>query len=298
MKSLIFVLILLYNTVVFPLDRFLDINLTTDFTNLKERSHVDFNSQAVVPFSNRAFLLNPRISIYFDGSMDVSVATGLRHQTRVGTLGHHVFWDSTGTKDAHFHQIGHSLEFLTDMFDYRINYYHPITKDQIYKNFLVSPHRWFESEMVYKHALFHVGAGPKYDLFDKKWGAQAKVVVPFKYFSIASLIGYDKKKGCTAAISLSFRLYGTPRKSSMESPIQYQSRVQYSKELIFIPPPPESKKRESDEKTVIVAVPEETNAIVVASTNDEPATPPSFPPPPPKPKTWWDFFFRQEPITQ
>lgn len=289
MKRLIFITILLSNAALSALDRFLDINLTTDFNNLKERSHVDFNSQAVVPFTNRSLLLSPRISVFFDGSMDVSVATGIRHQTPLGILGHHVFWDSTGARDAHFHQIGHSLDFLTDLFDYRINYYHPITKQQVYKKFLVSPHRWIESEIVYKHSLFHVGMGPKYDLFDKQWGAQAKVTVPFNYFSIGSIASYDRRSGFSASISLSFRLYGTPRKSAMESPIYHQSRVQYSKELVFIPPPPQKKRHPEKDH-----VKEEVKPSDKPQENEATDPPDEKTPPPPPPKSWWDFFFGKE----
>ena len=292
MKRLIFIAMLLSSSAVSALDRFLDINLTTDFTNLKERSHVDFNSQAVIPFPNRALLLSPRISIFFDGSMDVSVATGLRHQTSWGVLGHHIFWDSTGTKDAHFHQVGHSLDFLTDMFDYRINYYHPITKEQVYKKFLVSPHKWIESEVIYKHDLFHLGAGPKYDLFDGQFGFQAKATVPFSYFSVGAIGSYDQRNGLCGAVSLSFRLYGTPRKNSLESPIYHQSRVQYSKEQIFIPPPPPKKKHPAkhDKKADYEEVEkeDETPQEPLALIPDEiPA-----PPPPPPPRPWWQFFFR------
>lgn len=295
MKSLIFVLIMASGS-LFSLDRFLDINLTTDFTNLKERSHVDFNSQAVVPFKSRALLLSPRISLFFDGSMDVSVATGLRHQTPFGVVGHHVFWDSTGTKDAHFHQIGHSLDLLTKNFDYRINYYHPVTKQQTYKNFLVSPHRWVESEIVYKHRLFHIGAGPKYDIFDKLWGAQAKITFPFNYFSVGSIASYDNRNGFSGSISLSFRLYGTTRKNSLESPIYHQSRVQYSKEYIFQPPPPEKKRQSEEEESKKDAASQNDPKEVTTTPIIDPVAPePSDEtPPPPPPKSWWNFFFGKE----
>ena len=290
MRYLIFVLITFFTNSLRCIDRFLDINLTTDFSNLKQRSHVDFNSQAVVPFSKQAFLLNPRITIFFDGSLDVSLASGLRHQLKYGTLGHHVFWNSTATRDARFHQIGHSLEFLTDQFDYRVNYYHPITKDQQYKNFLVSPHRWVESEMIYKHRIFHVGAGPKYNLFEKAWGVQAKLSFPFQYFSIGSLVSYDTTNKFSSAISISFRLYGTPRKKSIDSPIHYQSRVLYSKELIFIPPPPESKKREDDKNTIVKTDKEPSN-LPIANATEQPTNNQPVVIPPTKPKSWWNFFF-------
>lgn len=300
MKWLIFVLLTFFTDNLISFDRFLDINLTTDFSNLKQRSHIDFNSQAVVPFSKQAFLLNPRISLFFDGSMDVSLATGLRHQLNGGTLGHHLFWNSTATRDAHFHQIGHSLEFLSETFDYRINYYHPITKDQVYKNYLVSPHRWIETEIVYKHPAFQIGAGPKYDLFQKAFGIQAKVTIPFQFFSVGTLISYDKINKFSGAISVSFRLYGTPRNKLTESPIQYQSRVQYSKELIFIPPPPEPKKRENQKQ--LATKPKVEEQKVEIAIEDPPiiseetivAAPVEHPPvmnDPPKSKSWWDFFF-------
>ena len=287
MKSLIFVLILLWTNCVTCLDRFLDINLTTDFANLKQRSHVDFNSQAVVPFSTRAFLLNPRISLFFDGSMDVSLATGLRHQFTAGTLGHHVFWNSTATRDAHFHQIGHSLEFLTDMFDYRFNHYHPVSKQQEFKKYMVSPHRWSEFDVIYKHPMFQIGVGPKYDFFQKTLGMQGKVTFPFQHFSVGSMISYDNINRLSGCVSVSFRLYGTARKSAMESPIQYQSRVIYSKEPIFVPPPKQSKKRVCDKPAVHVAKKEEVPVILPEPIKEEITDVPVV-----KPKSWWNFFFR------
>ena len=296
MKKIIFLSVVGLSANLFSFDRFFDISLTTDFANLKERSHIDFNSQAAFPFSNKAFLLNPRLSVFFDGTMDVSVATGLRYEFEFGTLGHHLFWDSSGNKDAHFHQLGHSLDFLTPIFDFRVNYYHPITKEQTDEKFIISPHRWVEGEVVWKNRFCQLGLGPKYDLFKKRWGSQARIVFPFRFFSIGSLISHDKNNGVSGCFSLSFRLFSTPRQSFLQSPICHRSRVQYSKQVIVIPPPVIGKRLEN--KSDQAPKTEVTSSTVGSPSVDESNDVDEFPPSPPEPsepappKSWWNFFFR------
>lgn len=278
---------------LFSFDRFFDISLTTDFANLKEYSHVDLNSEVAFPFSNRAVLLNPRLSIFFDGTMDASVAAGLRHEFKYGTLGHHVFWDSSGTKEAHFHQIGHSLDFLTPRFDFRLNYYHPITKEQSSKKYLFSPHKWMEAETIWKNRFCQIGIGPKYNLFNQEWGSQARLVVPFKFFSIGGLVGYEKSKGISGCVSLSFRLFSTPRTSLLQAPICHRSRVQYSKQVIYVPPPV-IPKREEPLKAEQQPKPQ---SVVVKPASDPSQLESVVQPPPPPPKHWWNFFFPQNKVT-
>lgn len=260
MNRLVYILFSFAMSAVSAMDRFFDISLTTDFSNLKQRSHIDVNSQASFPVSSKMFILNPRISIYFDGTMDLSMASGLRHELPWGTLGHHVFWDTSALKNARFHQIGHSLDFLTPKFDYRLNYYHPITKEQISTKYFLSSHNWAEFEMTWKNSFCQIGLGPKYDFFRNEWGTQLRTLVPFKFFSIGSLLSYEKSNGFAGCFSLSFRLFSLPRPSFLHSPISHRSRVQYSKQVIPIlrptimkrPDPLHPKKEPSEDNPIIV----------------------------------------------
>jgi hypothetical protein len=300
MKKSLFLISLLWFCQLFSIDRFFDLSINTDFSNLKERSHIDLNTQAIVPFQQRSMIINPRLSVFFDGTMDASVAMGMRHDISYGILGHHVFWDSSWVKGARFHQIGHSLDFLTESLDFRINYYHPITTEQESNIFLFSSHRWIEAETVLKTNLLHIGIGPKYDLFQKTWGAQARFIVPLKFFSIGTLVSHENATGWSGCFSLSFRLYSSARDSLLSHPVCHRSRVQYSKEIIYVAPPviqkPSEQKTEikieieepKQEITIIVQEPEVDIAPPVA------ITPPTVlpPVPPPAKPSWWSFFFR------
>jgi len=294
MKKPFLLFLVVFAGTLFSFDRFYDISLTTDFTKLRERSHVDFNSQAGFPLKGRSILINPRISLYFDGTMDVSLATGMRHEFKYGTLGHHVFLDSSSLKNVHFQQVGHSLDFLTPNFDYRINYYHPLVKSQTTQKYLFSSHKWVEAEIIWKNKFCQVGIGPKYDLFNKEWGSQVRAIVPFKFFSLGTLFSYEKNTGFSGCFSLSFRLFSTPRSSLLHAPICHRSRVQYSKQVIVVPPPVVPKRQETKpdldkpkENPPEQEIPVPANQDPIVSPNDE-----AIIPPPPRTPHWWDFFFR------
>src|SRR6476469_9189525 len=90
-------------------EKHLDIGLITDFTKFIERTHFDINTQLSYEFPNHSLILNPRFSLFFDGTVDLSVACGMRHQTPFGIVGHHLFWDCSTLKEVKFNQLGHSL---------------------------------------------------------------------------------------------------------------------------------------------------------------------------------------------
>lgn len=223
---------------VVAVDGFFDLSVNTDFADMEHRSHIDMTTLVVTPLQTktpRALLLTPRVSVFFDGTMDFSAAVGMRHQTPWGVLGHHVFWDGTSFKGANFHQLGGSLDFLTETLDFRVNYYHPVTKYQSYESMMFSSHKWMESEVVLKTAGFLLGAGPTYDLFTNTWGLQSKATIPMNMVNFSVVSAYDALNKFSTSFSISFRLYNSLRESLLHDPVSHKSRVQCSKEYAFVP---------------------------------------------------------------
>ena len=213
----------------------MDVGFLTDLANFKKGSHFDVSAQLSQTFGSKGFLVNPRFSIFADGTVDVSLAGGIRHDLGFGVLGHHVFWDCSTLKEVKFNQFGHSLDLLTERFDYRINYYHPLVEKQRGQKYVYTSHRWVEGEMIWKNDFCQVGGGPKFDFFDQKVGVQARLMIPFKYVHVSTMASYDPKNKLSGCFSISFPLFNNPRKSPMHAPIFHRTRVQYTQELIEIP---------------------------------------------------------------
>lgn len=266
---------------------YFDMDVSFDPMNMKSRSHVDIAPQSSVAFAeaNKVWLLTPRFSIYMDGSFDIAMATGLRHTIKSGFLGHHAFWSVSQTGHGKFHQLGHSLDFLTPQWDFRINYYHPVTKTQMDEWFLYSTHKWIESEALWKGKHFNVGLGPRFNFTTNCVGLQSRFVVPFKYFNLGAIVGYDYKSNFTFSLSFSFSLYNSTRSSQLHDPISHKSRVRYDKMELPIQNKAKSPKEEPKKEVI------ENLGLVQEETKTEPVEvlPPE--PPPPTPKSWWTFFF-------
>lgn len=273
---------------------FFDVDVSFDPMNIKARSHIDIAPQSAVSFSDKAWLLTPRFSIYLDGSCDIAVATGLRHTTENGYLGHHAFWSVSQTKHGKFHQVGHSLDYLTPKWDFRVNYYHPITKIQMDDWFLYSTHIWAEGEALWKGEHFNIGFGPRYNFTTDCLGTQLRFVVPFKYFNVGAIVGYDYRSQLLFSISFSFSLYNSTRTSQLHDPISHKSRVRYEK--IELPIQNKAQKPKEEKKGLtenLGVVKDEPKVEVVVVVEPKPEAivvhPPE--PPPASPKSWWTFFF-------
>jgi hypothetical protein len=272
----------LCTTSLFSFDKYLDVNFVSEISHQEQKMHVDVGTEGSIAMGDKVFIVNPKLSLFLDGSMDASVAAGFRHETSLGYFGHHLFWDSTSTKDGHFNQAGLSIDLLTDGFDYRVNYYHPLTQEKTTDSLVLSPHRWVEGEVIFKHPHFQVGLGPKYNLFDKEWGTQFKVTVPFQHFSVEAFVSHDNKNSFRGCLSFSFSLYSTPRSGYADAPISHRSRVQYSKEPVYIPDAQMTKKKTPEEPVVVAVVEKEPASIV----------PIPIPAPEPKETHWYDFILK------
>lgn len=271
---------MLWTATAFSFNKYLDIELVSEVSHLEQKMHIDVGAEGAFLMGEKVFIVNPKLSLFLDKSMDASIATGMRYKTALGCFGHHIFWDSSSTKDGHFNQIGTSFDLLTDFFDYRINYYHPLTRKQKTEEILSRSHRWVESEVIFKHPYFQVGMGPKYNLFEKEWGTQMRISVPFHHFNIEAFISHDSKNKFYGCMSFSFSLYSTPRSDYFDAPISHRSRVQYSKEPIYIPEAQVTKKKDQEELVLIVE--KEPKEIV-----------PTAPAEAPEENThphWYDFF--------
>jgi hypothetical protein len=260
---------------------FFDMDVNFDPLGMKAKSHVDIAPQSSVTFSDKAWLLTPRFSIYLDGSFDVASATGLRHTTPHGYVGHHVFWSMSQTGHGKFYQVGHSLDFLTPDWDFRVNYYHPLTETQTDDRFIYSSHIWAETEALWKGDYFNVGLGPRYNFSTNCVGVQTRFVVPFKYFNLGAIVGYDYPSQVTFSFSFSFSLYNSHRSSQLHDPISHKSRVRYERVELPIHNKAQKPKKEANK-----GITENLGFIV-----EEPVV--VHPPEPtaPPPKSLWNFFF-------
>jgi hypothetical protein len=296
-KSLISILVSI-PFALFAMNGFFDVDVSFDPMNIKSRSHIDIAPQTDFDFGDKTLLFTPRFSMYLDGSCDLAVATGMRHTLENGFLGHHAFWSVSQTKHGKFHQLGHSFDYLTPKWDFRVNYYHPITKTQQDDWFLYSTHIWAESEALWKGQYFNVGLGPRYNFTTDCWGAQSRFVVPFKYFNVGAIIGYDHQSQITFSVSFSFSLYNSTRKSQLHDPISHKSRCRYEKIELPIPnkakTPKEEQKADKGHLGVVKEEPKPEPKEVPQPEPEQKPEPTIILPPeptPPTPKSWWTFFF-------
>lgn len=247
--------VLLLSTRAFAMDGYFDIESNFDPMNVKQKSYIELSPSTYLPIDDKSWIFNPKLSFYLDGSVDVSMATGMRHTTQNGFLGHHVFWSLSQTKHGSFHQIGHSLDFLTEDWDYRVNYYHPLTKQQTDDLFKYDTHKWTEVEALWKGDHFNIGFGPKYNFSTRSIGLQTRFVIPFKFFNIGACAGYDHKHGFSSALSLSFNIYSTGRRSQLNGNISHKSRVRYGKTIL--PRYQKPQKHKHDETKLALQPPED-----------------------------------------
>lgn len=225
----------------FSFDKGLDVSLCLDPFNLEKGSRIDINHQSFLETKKHSFILNPRMCAYFDSHVDVSLGMGHRILSPKGILGYHVFYDYSKHSPMYFHQMGWSLEFLTRLFDYRINCYHPIVKDRVLNYVSYQPHHWIEGEISFKSDRFTVGFGPVYNFSVNQPAAKFRITFPLKCISLGAGLECDKTFHVKSFISLGWQLYSFPYSSSTQS-VNRSNRVRYEAiEIPYIPPPIESK---------------------------------------------------------
>lgn len=205
------------------LEKGIECFLTVDPFHPNQKSKADFHSYIMMPVGSSFMVFSPRIGTYLDGSLDLSVGVGSRHQIGENVFGYHAFWDYSVSGSLSLHQVSPSIEYITPDFDVRVNYYHPLDSYKLKNGMVYFPQRWMETEAIFKTPYFHIGGGPVYNLSSKIFGAKVKISVPFQYFTVSSTAylssNSDKNYSCVSV--------GIPLYSSKNQPINRSSSVKH-----------------------------------------------------------------------
>lgn len=216
MKKLIFILTSAISS-VFAADSQVDLRLDTNPSDLNGKSAFNVVTTTAIQAdsNNHALLFTPEMSFYANGGIDFSVTSAHRHRHRDFVWGHNVFFDRTNVGGQFCDQVGTGLDLLTNRFDFRINYYHPIT------DYGASPLRackWADSEIFFKTKYFGVGTGPLYNVDMKHWALHSRLVVPCRDFTL-NFGGLCGEAGYSSAIfSISFHLFKPKNPDTLTCP--------------------------------------------------------------------------------
>lgn len=223
-------------TALFSADSQVDLRLDTDPSNLQGKSafNVITTTALQTEDSKHAVLFTPEMSFYANGGIDFSVTTTHRHKYKNVVVGHNIFFDRTNAGSFFLDQLGTGFDLLTPRFDFRVNYYHPIT------NYAYSPLKackWADSEIFFKTPYFGVGTGPLYNLDMKEWALHSRVIIPFKDFSL-NFGGLCGQAGFSQAIfSISFHLFKPKSQDILISPPCHvqKANIYYNSGYMFDP---------------------------------------------------------------
>lgn len=210
----IFKLLTVFTVVFSGLSSFesgIDSHLSTDILSPFDKTKLDINSTFMQPngdFSN--LVLSPRFSTYMNEDFDLSVGLGIRkefiHSNFI--LGYHLFYDASCQKYRVSHQSGVSGELLSDDFDLRINYYHPLKNFNRRCRFLPNPQKWVEVEALWKFESFSAGLVPSYNMSSKHFAVKPKVIIPFRHFVLETGITLSQNMNETSSyVGIGIPLY-------------------------------------------------------------------------------------------
>lgn len=201
-----------------------DLKMSVDPIDAKNRSHIDIVAQKAFEFKNFSILLSPEIAFYFNKSVDFGLTLGHRWNLAYGAVGHYVFFDRSQLPKISVNQVGSGFDYITDKFDVRLNYYHPISPALQLKDRIVKPCKWIESEGIFKHKYVHIGAGPTFNIDAKVVGVQSKIIFPFDKFSLGLGASIDQNKHKQLFLITSFHLYKTSKYNHANSPSSHTKR--------------------------------------------------------------------------
>jgi len=240
---------------VFPLfllasESILDLQIGVNPANAKNKSYVGITSQTSFDTIYGSLLFNPEVSFYLDKSVDFSFSCGHRWKLAGGAIGQHFFFDRCQLPNLSVNQVGTGVDYVTDLFTVKLNYYHPVTGPVDFLGTKIFPCRWAELEGCFKTRYFNFSLVPNYNIETTVPGLQAKFVVPFNRFSLG-LGGFcDLMGNKQAFFSTNFHLYKLPTPQRVNSVHSHAKQpILFSKAKVLPPlvktknlPPPEEVK--------------------------------------------------------
>lgn len=196
-----------------------DFRIDTDPTNLQGKTSFNLTTTTAIPddAENHAIIFTPEMSFHTNQCIDFSITTGHRHRWKSWVLGHTLFFDRSNLEGIALDQIGTGVDLQTTRFDFRANYYHPITN---LKFSAIQPSRWTDAEIFFKTPYFGVGTGPLYNLDTKTWALHSRLVVPIKdvTLNLGALCGAGEYATTQAMFSISFHLFKPKKPDALISP--------------------------------------------------------------------------------
>lgn len=222
---------------IFGAESQVDLRIDSNPLIPNQRSSLNVTSTNFVDFmeGKHGALLTPEMTFHVNGNTDFSVTMAHRHKFKNVVWGHSVFLDRTHLDFCQLDQVGTGLDLLTNFFDVRLNYYHPLTR---FKYPIIFPNRWVDSEVFFKTKFFGVGTGPLYNIDTKTWALHSRIVVPLKTFSIhlGALCGSGPWADSKAVLSVSFHLFRPKTMNRMATPASHLQRSSFYYTSAYVPP--------------------------------------------------------------
>jgi hypothetical protein len=296
---------------VFGTDHFVDLTPTIVYPQIEDKSSFELDYRIVNDFASGYTIVNPRFKPM--GLKDCSTSLGIGHRIELdsGLFGFHLYTDHSFVSGCHFLQLGPSLEFLSSKWEVRFNGYFPVYQFKQPKFQIVTPHNYFDSELVYKWKFADLGLSHNFDMKTRKNGVVGRISVPLGVSTVTLSGGTDGIHGKHVKLALAFD-FPPGVKSNRHQPVSRQTGLVYDTQKVQPKPKPVkapvfvsapivvAPKPAPVVQTPVIQMPVEAvieEPILPAMENpilpviEKPIIPVIEKKPDPHPKGWTDFFF-------
>lgn len=194
---------LLVSSSLLSSEHYLNVTPSVGFRSFGQDSGLEMDYRLAHVLDDRAIIFNPRVMATVSKAVRSGVGVGLRHElgewtTGVFAFAHHAYW-----KSAHIFQVGPTIELLGPYLDIRLNIFAPLGKSRKFEN---DP--YVETELAFKTAYFHAGAGPCFNVEKKRLGAMGRITIPIGFGSISLHLGCDPNRGFVGKLSFTILRFG------------------------------------------------------------------------------------------
>lgn len=212
-------ILLAIGSLLYSAESQVDLRIDTNPMNLQGRSAFNLTTTTSLPddAENHALIFTPEMSFYTNGGIDFSITTGHRHKWDSWILGHTIFFDRSNVSGIALDQMGTGFDLQTPRFDFRMNYYHPITQ---LDESPIQLAKWMDAEIFFKTPWFGVGTGPLYNIDQNSFSLHSRIVVPVKdiTLNLGALCGEGEMGISQAIFSISFHLFKPKKPNALTSP--------------------------------------------------------------------------------
>jgi len=277
---------------VFGADHAVDLTPTIVYPQLEDKSSFELDYRIVNDFASGYTIVNPRFKPMGEQNFSTSLGIGHRIDFEAGLFGFHLFGDHSYIEKCHFLQLGPSIEFLGSKWEGRFNGYFPVHSFEQKGQKIVTAHKYFDTEIVYKWKYADLGLSHNYDLKTGKHGAVGRISVPVGYSTISLSGGIDGIHGKHVKLSFTFEFpvgdkpmqnKSVNRHVGLVYDIQKIKPVKLAPQVKPVIAPPAVVKVpeivKDIEKVADDFIDKEANALIEKELDPTPTN------------TWWSFFF-------